>query len=159
MTGIPQIAVDFISRWERLRLKAYYDVAGYPTQGYGHLLSRNKQAPLPPDITLEQAKEWLHNDLARAASVVRATEAQCREPFTDNEFAALLSLAFNIGISAFASSSLTMHLKRGDKRAAADQFGSWRYAGGKVVEGLVKRRAAERELFLTPQPASGVGAA
>jgi lysozyme len=69
---------------------------------------------------------------------------------SDNEFAACVSLAFNIGVGAFETSTLARYLKLGQKGAAATQFLLWDHQGGEVLSGLRRRRIAERALFLTP---------
>jgi lysozyme len=71
-------------------------------------------------------------------------------PLNDNEFGALTSFTFNLGIGNLKSSTLLKKLNAGDRAGAADEFGKWVNAGGKPLPGLVKRRAAERALFLTP---------
>ena len=70
-------------------------------------------------------------------------------PINQNQFDALVSLAFNIGGPNFAGSTLVKKLNSGDPRGAADQFPRWKFADGKEMRGLVRRRAAERELFLS----------
>ena len=69
-------------------------------------------------------------------------------PLNDNQLAACTSLAYNIGLAAFRGSTLLRKLNDGDYQGAADQFPVWNKAGGRVVQGLVNRRAAERDLFL-----------
>ena len=68
---------------------------------------------------------------------------------TQNQFDALVSLVFNIGGANFASSTLVKKFNAGDIQGAADQFPRWKNASGKEMKGLVRRRAAERELFLS----------
>lgn len=67
---------------------------------------------------------------------------------TQNEFDALASFVFNVGLGAFEKSKLRRLLKAGDKAGAANEFPRWNKAAGKVLPGLVTRRAAERALFL-----------
>ena len=68
-------------------------------------------------------------------------------PINQNQFDALVSLTYNIGIKAFKNSTLLKKLNVGDIRGAAAQFDVWINDGGKVVQGLVNRRAVERKLF------------
>jgi len=68
----------------------------------------------------------------------------------DNEFSALLSFTFNLGIGNLRSSTLLKLLNAGDRAGAADQFPRWNRAGGRELLGLTRRRAAERALFLQP---------
>lgn len=65
----------------------------------------------------------------------------------DNKFAALVSFSFNLGCSAFEGSTLLKYLKAKDYASAAGEFGKWVHAGGQVLQGLVRRREAERVLF------------
>ena len=70
-------------------------------------------------------------------------------PLSQNQFDALVSLAYNIGTNAFSKSTLVKKLNANDNRAAADQFDVWVNAGGKRMQGLVNRRAKEKALFLS----------
>lgn len=70
-------------------------------------------------------------------------------PLTQNQFDALVSLAYNIGPHAFEASTLLKKLNVGDYYAAAEQFLRWDKSKGQILKGLVKRRAAEKKLFLT----------
>ena len=72
-----------------------------------------------------------------------------KRSMTQNQFDAMVSLAFNIGGSAFAGSTLVKRLNTGDAKGAADEFPKWKNSGGKVMPRLVKRRTAEREVFLS----------
>ena len=69
---------------------------------------------------------------------------------TQHEFDAMVDFTFNVGCHAFATSTLLKKVNHGDVAGAANEFGRWTKAGGKVVPGLVKRRKDERKLFLTP---------
>lgn len=68
-----------------------------------------------------------------------------------NQFDALVSLVFNIGIKAFRDSTMLFLINRGHFNLAADQFDRWIHGGGRVLKGLVKRRAQEKALFLLPE--------
>ena len=68
-------------------------------------------------------------------------------PINQNQFDALVSLTYNIGTGAFKESTLLKKLNAGDCRGASAQFVVWNKGGGKVMQGLVNRRAVERELF------------
>lgn len=125
----------------------YHDPVGLPTIGYGHLLSRepwadlNQWKPIPQD----EAVALLMADLTRfSRSVDRLVEV----PLTDEQFGALVSFCFNLGAGALQASTLRRMLNRGDYLEAADQFLRWVFAGGIRLRGLVRRREAERDLFL-----------
>ncbi|WP_129543384.1 lysozyme [Serratia sp. 1D1416] len=136
---------SFIKGFESLELKAYPDpgTGGSPwTVGWGHT-----HGVKPDDeITQQQAEQFLSDDLAVFELTVSSA---IKFPMTQNQFDAMVSLAFNIGGSAFAGSTLVKKFNAGDVQGAADEFPKWRNSAGKVMPGLVKRRAAEREMFLS----------
>lgn len=125
----------------------YLCPAGKRTIGYGHVLRGDEHFLRP--ITREQAEALLIEDLAPVEIYLHAVSPT----LTQNQFDALASLCFNIGLGAFEKSTLFARLKAGDIPGAAGQFGRWIYADGKILPGLVKRRAAERALFLIPETA------
>lgn len=140
---INDAGLDLIKRYEGLRLSAYRDPGGVPTIGYGH----TRSVVMGTTITQAQAENLLRDDVSTAEGDV---ERAVKVAMNSNEFSALVSLAYNIGGTAFANSTLVKRLNAGDKAAAAEQFSVWRMDNGKVLPGLVTRRAAERALFLTP---------
>lgn len=79
----------------------------------------------------------------------QAVSRAVQVPLSQNQFDALVSLAYNIGINAFQNSTLLKRLNTLDYIAAAQQFDVWIKAGGKTVQGLVNRRAVEKDLFLS----------
>ncbi|MBI6162465.1 lysozyme [Serratia liquefaciens] len=135
----------FIKGFEALRLVAYPDpgTGGKPwTNGWGHT-----KGVKPGDrITEAQAEQFLSDDLAVFELTVNSA---IKRTMTQNQFDAMVSLAFNIGGPEFAQSTLVKKFNTGDVLGAADQFPRWKFSGGKVMPGLVKRRAAEREMFLS----------
>ncbi|HGO4163044.1 TPA: lysozyme [Serratia marcescens] len=136
---------NFIKGFEKLRLKAYPDPGsgGKPwTIGWGH----TKGVMQGDRITQEQAEAFFSEDLAVFELTVNGA---IKRPMTQNQFDAMVSLAFNIGGPAFAGSTLVKKFNAGDAHEAADEFPKWRNSAGKVMPGLVKRRAAEREMFLS----------
>lgn len=136
--------IALIKSAEGLRLKAYPDpgTGGLPwTIGYGSTLGVTRTMV----ITAEQAEQMLAVDLARFE---RAVERLVEVPINQGQFDALVSFAYNVGEGNFAKSTLLRKLNAGDNQGAAEQFGRWVNAAGKVLQGLVKRRAAERALFL-----------
>lgn len=136
-----------IAAHEGLRLKAYLCPAGVPTIGVGHTSAAGPpKVALGMTITRSEADEILSRDLKTFEAGVLAALPGVK--LGQNEFDALVSLAFNIGTGAFARSSVVRFLKQGNRRAAADAFRLWDKAGGRVLAGLVKRRAEERWLFL-----------
>lgn len=135
-------ARDLIIEFEGCRLNKYTDSAGYSTIGIGHKIGDTED--IPDTISQEQCNQLFEGDIANAALLV---EQFIRVVLTDNQFGALVSLAFNLGSGPFTHTLGTM-LNAGDYVGAAEQFGRWRIAGGIVSDGLVRRRAAEKALFL-----------
>jgi lysozyme len=135
--------IDLIKRCEGLRLRAYRDAVGVWTIGYGHT-SATKPGM---SITAATAEALLWDDLGKFEAAITAS---VDVPLNQNEFDALVSLAFNVGAAAVQKSQLLRRINQGNKMSAADQFLRWDHAGGKVLAGLTARRKAERELFLTP---------
>lgn len=135
-------AASLIKAAEGCRLNAYKCPAGIWTIGYGHTAGVTAG-----DVwTQEQADRALEQDIGKyRKAVLIACPALADYP---NRLAACISLAYNIGTGAFASSSVARHINKGDYRAAADAFLLWVHAGGRKLEGLVKRRQAERNVFL-----------
>lgn len=126
----------------------YHDVVGYPTIGIGHLLSREKWEDLSKytPITLDQAYSIKMRDLDKF-SVGVSRLITCT--LNDNEFGALVSLAFNIGLGNLQASTLRRKLNRGDSRdECALEFLKWDKAGGQKIRGLTRRRVAEFKFFL-----------
>ena len=138
--------VDLICNFEGLRLKAYDDGVGVWTIGFGTTKYPNGIRVKKGDTcTLDQAKAYMQNDLKSFEQTVNNT---VKVPLNQNQFDALVSLAYNIGSTAFKNSTLVRQLNEGNYKAAANQFNVWVNAGGKRMQGLVNRRAAERTLFL-----------
>jgi lysozyme len=132
--------LNLIKEFESLELKAYLCPAGVWTIGYGH----TKDVQEGDTCTEEQANEWLREDVRWAEDAVRAS---VKLPLRQTEFDALVSFVFNVGVTAYMRSTLLQKLRRGDLQGAAQQFGRWTRANGRVLRGLVRRRAAERAMF------------
>lgn len=126
-------------------LVAYLCPAGVPTIGWGH--TRNVQ--MGDTCTEEEAQRWLEIDLFGSETSVGHL---IRVPLTQNQFDALVSFTFNLGPGALGESTLRARLNQGRYDDAAAEFPRWnkgRVNGDLVVlDGLVKRRAMEKALFL-----------
>lgn len=133
--------VDLIKSFEGLELKAYKDIVGVLTIGYGSTGPHVKEGQT---ITEQEAEALLLKDMERFESGV---ESLATAALTDNQFAALVSLSFNVGLGNLKSSTLLKLLNAGDYAGAANQFPRWNKAGGKEVAGLTRRRLAEQALF------------
>ena len=122
----------------------YEDVAGKWTVGVGHLIP--DEEPIR-DITQDEADALFYTDLALAD---RCLARHVRVPLTDNQRAALISFVFNLGCGAFKSSTLLSKLNASDYLGACQEFPRWSYAGGRQLNGLLRRRTAEAALFAKP---------
>lgn len=138
--NISDKGLTLVKHSEGLRLKAYRCPAGILTIGYGHTGSDVKPGQI---ITEAKADELLRNDVARFEDAV----GKMAGPTTQGQFDALVSFAFNLGLGKLMSSTLLKKHKAGDYRGAAEQFLRWDRAGGVVLIGLSKRRAAEAALY------------
>lgn len=135
-------ALVLVKHFEGFRATTYRDPVGVLTIGYGETGPR---ATTGATITEPEAAIWLSNRLLNAACLLgKLVDA----PLRPENAAALLSFIYNVGDGAFARSTMRKRLNEGDFKAAAAQFTRWNKAGGKVLPGLVKRREAERRLFL-----------
>ncbi len=157
-----QAGVDLVKSFEGIpdgdpttvNIDPYLDPIQIWTIGWGHAIRQNGRflkgpadraaafALYPGGITKAQAEALLAADLMDTG---RDVLPLVRVELNDNEFAALVSFAFNLGIGNLKSSTLLRELNEGDRAAAADQFSRWVMAGGVKMQGLVKRRRAERD--------------
>lgn len=128
--------VNLIKKWEGYREKAYICAGGVCTIGYGHTQSTE----LGTTCTKEQAEQWLVDDIKRAEKQVSKYDSTYH--FTDNEFSALVSFAFNVG-------NINQLTAKGTRSREQMKTAWLKYnkAGGKVLDGLKKRRAEELQLF------------
>ncbi|VXA55274.1 Lysozyme [Acinetobacter proteolyticus] len=148
MTGMKtsQVGIDLISSFEDTVLQAYDDGLGVWTIGIGTTIYPNGVKVKKGDsCTLDQAKSYFAHDLKRFEASVNNL---VKVPLSQNQFDALVSLVYNIGQTAFSKSTLLKKLNAKDYQGAADEFPKWNRGGGKVMNGLTRRRASERALFL-----------
>lgn len=139
---INNAGLQIIKDSEGLRLEAY-NLGGQWLIGYGH--SRTARAGMT--ITEAQAGQLLREDVRDAEDGVRA---RVLAPVNENQFSAMVSLAYNLGLSAFGRSTVLEALNQGDYSQAADNFMNHNLAAGVPNEHLTHRREQERALFLTP---------
>lgn len=138
--------LEAIKRFEGLRLTAYQDVAGVWTIGYGATRYRNGDAVRPGDvISADEAEALLRDQVEDYADAVRQL---VKVPLTPSQFDALTSWTYNLGAAALRDSTLLKRLNAGEYREAADEMLRWVNAGGRPIEGLRRRREAERAMFL-----------
>ena len=140
--GAAFLAAAMIRRFEGLSLAPYLCPSGLPTIGFGHVILAG-ESHLRAGVTVEQAESLLLHDLAWALFAAR----NVGRVLTEGQAAALASLIYNIGAGAWAGSSIRGAVMAGDMATAAGQFARWNRGGGRVLPGLVSRRAAERAIF------------
>lgn len=139
--------LDLIRAFEGFRADPYLDAVGVPTIGYGSTYYPGGQRVrlTDPPISEPEARRLMQATLAEFEDGISAA---LQVDVTQSQFDALICWAFNIGVSAAQNSTLMKKLNSGDYFGAADQFLRWNKAGGVVLRGLSRRRAAERALFL-----------
>ncbi|SEN18587.1 lysozyme [Pseudomonas sp. ok272] len=136
-----QKGVSLIKSFEGLRLKSYQDSVGVWTIGYGTTRG------IGPNMTITnaQAERMFSNDIARFEPEL---DRLVNVLLNQNQWDALISFTYNLGAANLGSSTLLRLLNAGDYTGAAAQFPRWNKAGGQVLAGLNKRRAAEQQMFL-----------
>jgi|WetSurMetagenome_2_1015567.scaffolds.fasta_scaffold584151_2 lysozyme len=170
------IAKDFIKKFEGCKLEAYFDGGGVPTIGYGstHYLDGEPVKAAKPiirkvevtnsngvtskvsivtghfgkndKITLDEAERLL---IRTIMTIDNFTQGLIKTKLTNNQRAAILSLTYNIGMGNFRFSTMLKKINDSDFEGAANEFERWKWDNGKVVNGLIRRRVAEKELFLS----------
>lgn len=138
---INQAGLDLIKEFEGLRLKVYKDQVGLNTVGWGH----RTDLPVGHPITMSQARAWLSEDLEKFQ---KGVSDLVKIKLTDNQFSTLVSFTYNLGLTALRVSHLLTELNKGNLDKAAAEIPKWCHEGIKVIPGLVRRREAEKELFL-----------
>lgn len=141
MRKLDKQGVDFIKEREGCRLKAYDDGGGVWTIGYGHTKSVKKGQV----INNAQAEKLLKSDLLEFEGAV---DALVKVELTQAQFNALVSFAFNVGVGAFRKSTLLKLLNQGQYDRVPNELSKWVKDNGKVVQGLVRRRALEAAMFM-----------
>ena len=153
MISVPQAAIDLAKRFEGFcrvpkndpgRAYPYVCPAGYWTIGYGHLC-----APTHPPITESEAEIYLASDLQRAlAATLRYCPVLDTEP--ERRLAAIVDFTFNLGAGRLQTSTLRSRVNLRDWGGVTIELKRWVYGGGKVLPGLVVRRAVEAHLIKPP---------
>lgn len=149
MREIPEAAVDLVAKWEGRRLKAYRDIVGVWTIGYGHT---GPEVGPGMTITAERARDLLRVDLEEAAHRIAARIGDVVDDLTDNQYAALLSFVFNLGANPKWTIWKVLKARAFDQ--VPTQIIRFVYAGGNKVQGLVNRRTDEIRLWSTEEPGS-----
>lgn len=133
--------LELIKLFEGLKLKTYKDAVGIDTIGYGSTGSHVK-----PNMTITkaEAENLLLKDISRFEVGV---EKLVKVPISSNQFSALVSFSFNLGLGNLEKSTLLKLLNQKKYTEASNEFVKWNRAGGKVLAGLTRRREAEKSLF------------
>jgi lysozyme len=140
---LSQTGLDLIKEFEGLRLKAYSDIGGVPTIGYG---TTGPDIKLGMEVTKAEAEDLLRADVA---AFERGVSNLVKVAINQNEFDALVSFSYNVGLNALQTSTLLRLLNaNADRAVVASEFLRWNKVGTQVVEGLTRRRKAEQALFL-----------
>ena len=144
---VSDAALKLIAQSEGFRAKPYTCPAGVPTIGYGSTRYADGRAVTlsDPAITEAQAKNNLQQTLVEYENAVTR---YVTVPLTEGQFDALVDFAYNAGAHNLRNSTLLKKLNSGDYSGAAAEFAKWVNGGGKKLPGLIKRREAERRLFL-----------
>jgi len=136
-----------IKSFEGLELRAYQDSVGVWTIGYGHTSMAGPPQVYPGMvITQAEAEAILRRDLQVFETGVRNALTIATN---SDQFSAMVSFAFNVGVGAFSGSTLLRKHNAGDFAGPANEFLRWVYAGGQFLPGLERRRKAERALYLS----------
>jgi len=138
---ITQDGLDFIQDVEGCKLFAYLDTGGVWTIGVGHT---GPEVVKGLTCSMEQALEWLKEDSEEAQEGIRRL---VKGLLTQNQFNALVSFVFNVGVGAFSKSTMLKSINKGDFDGAAKEFTKWNKDNGKEILGLTKRRILEQSMF------------
>lgn len=140
LTAVGVLAVATVGAYEGLRTKAYRDIVGVPTICFGE----TRGVKMGDRATVDECKAMLADRLVEFETGI----AKCVKNWNsvpDVPAVQFLSLGYNVGLGAFCGSTLVKKLNRGDIRGACNELPRWNRAGGKVVRGLVIRRAQEQK--------------
>jgi lysozyme len=143
---ISNTGLDLIKQFEGFRSSPYLDTGNTPSIGFGTILYPDGKPVTmeDPPITESQALEYLqYNVNQKCDSINKIVTTSLNQ----NQFDALCSFAYNLGINALRNSTLLKLVNQGDFKAASQQFLSWDHSGGIVIPGLERRRIAEQQLF------------
>lgn len=139
---------DLIQSFEGLELKAYKDSVGIWTIGVGNIVYEDGTKVKQGDtITKERARSLFESTACQFAFKVNKV---IKKPLTQNQFNALVSLAYNIGLGAFEKSTILKLVNNNPNDAnIAKEFLKWKFAGGKEIKGLLNRRIKESSVYFS----------
>lgn len=143
---ISEKGLKLIKEFEGFSPTIYLDSAVLPTIGYGHLILPNEKHLFQHGVNKDEATSILKQDLLLAQSAVTRL---ITTPLNNNQFDALASFTFNLGAGALQRSTLRIKVNRGEHEDVPAEFIRFVWAGGKKIPGLLRRRKAEAELYLS----------
>ena len=146
MRHITTAGMELIKRFEGFSSEIYLDAAGLQTVGYGHLIKSHEKDIFKNGITGTQAEALLKKDLLLTENAVLRL---IKIPLNNNQFDALVSFTFNLGAGALQRSTLRRKVNREEHEYVPAEFMRWVWADGRKLSGLIKRRKAEAELYLS----------
>lgn len=141
MGGVLALAVAVVGGFEGVRLATYRDVVGVPTVCFGE----TRGVKMGDKYTMDECKVMLGDGLVEFEAGMRKC-LRAPDTIPDKTYVSFLSFAYNVGNGAFCGSTLRRKADAGDLKGACDELPKWNKAGGKVIKGLVNRRAEERKL-------------
>ena len=146
---ISENGLNLIKEFEGLSLKPYLDVVKIPTIGWGNTYYPDgKKVTLNDKPISEIEATELLNYVAQKDFGDKILQL-VKVPLNQNQFDALVSICYNIGMGNFSKSTLLKKINQGDFKGASLEFERWNKAGGVVLAGLVKRRLKEKALFIS----------
>jgi lysozyme len=138
---VSNVGVNLIKHFEGFRANKYVCQAGYDTIGYGHKLKKGEDFDI---IDIMEAERILNLDLIDVCrGVNRLTHVSLRQ----NQYDAVVSFVFNLGLGAYQRSTLRTKINREEHDLAMQEFNRWIYIGVRKSVGLIKRRKAESLLY------------
>jgi len=146
MRHVTANGLNLIKQFEGFSNKIYLDSAGLQTIGYGHLILQHEKKLFKSGINATIAEDLLRRDIVIAErAVIRLIDTY----LNNNQFDALTSFAFNLGAASLQRSTLRRIVNRGEHELVPSELIKWVWAGGKKSLGLLRRRIAEGELYMT----------
>ena len=149
ITKTSKKGIDLIKKYEGFRSKPYLCPAKVPTIGYGATYYPNGQKVKLSDSAIDEKHATILLE-AMLTPYEKAVDSFCRDDINQNQFDALVSFAYNVGISALKNSTLLKKVNTNPKdKTIAAQFARWNKGGGRVLKGLVLRRSDEAKLYFS----------
>ena len=141
--------INFIKQFEGLSLKPYLDAINIPTIGYGSTYYRDGKKVTLNDKPISQDEANLLLEHIANKDFGDKINTLVKVGLNQNQFDALVSFCYNLGMGNFKSSTLLKKINQADFKGASEEFIKWNKSGGKILDGLTRRRQKEKELFLS----------